>query len=455
MTRAVLVLVVLIAWTRAPAHGQPLDFSAVTALLEAELPALGGGELLLWRDGQEIYRRSFGTFDSTQAIPIASASKWLSAGVLAALVSEDQLAWSDTIGTFLPDYPASLRGVTMRQLFSHTSGLPGDESAAALRNPFITLAEAANRIAAIPLLYTPGTAFDYGGLSMHIAGRVAEVASGLREPSGAAWDSLFVQHLGQPLGMQQTNYETRFSLIEGLTIGATNNPRISGGVASTAGDYARFLQMLLEGGVYRERRVIAEQAVREILSDQTQGATIVGSPYQNYTHLDPTVAATRYGLGNWLERINTEGQAVDHSSQGAFGFSPWIDLEHNVVGVLSVKDRLTRVYPIYREVKQRIRSELEVQTSTRRAQRPSLPTALQVYPNPAPNGAIHVVHDLATSDLAVLSLYDPLGRQIAAQTVAPGQHSPIPLQLPITPGVYWVRLSTDAQHHATSVVRLP
>lgn len=451
MTRAVLLITVLLAWPPANAHGQELDFAAVTALLEAELPPLGGGELILLHDGMEIYRRTFGAFDSTRALPIASASKWLSAGVLATLVRDGQLAWSDTVGTFLPHYPAPLRRVTVRQLFSHTSGLPGDETAAALLNPFISLAEASSRIAAIPLAYAPGTAFDYGGLSMHIAGRIAEIASGTSEPSGAAWDSLFARRLAQPLGMQHTDYETRFSVSEGLAVGATNNPRIGGGAVSTARDYARFLQMLMDEGVYGGQRVIAAQTVREMLSDQTGGATIVGSPYQN----DPMLANIRYGLGNWLERVDAVGHVVDHSSQGAFGFSPWIDLEQNVVGVLSVKDRVEHVSPIYRELKQRIRSAFERIPSTTGG-RPSLPDEVfHIYPNPTLSSTIHVVFPSSVVHESVLTLHDALGRQLAMQRVRPGMAQHLTWQLPATPGVYWVRLSTGTHHHAASVIRLP
>ncbi len=64
----------------------------------------------------------------------------------------------------------------------------------------------------------------------------------------------------------------------------------------------------------------------------------------------------RYGVGVWRERIDEASQQLrEASSQGALGFSPWIDVERNLAGVLSVQSSFSRVVPVYLELKKEIR----------------------------------------------------------------------------------------------------
>ncbi len=64
----------------------------------------------------------------------------------------------------------------------------------------------------------------------------------------------------------------------------------------------------------------------------------------------------RYGVGVWRERIDEASQQLrEASSQGALGFSPWIDVESNLAGVLSVQSSFSRVVPVYLELKKEIR----------------------------------------------------------------------------------------------------
>jgi hypothetical protein len=94
-----------------------------------------------------------------------------------------------------------------------------------------------------------------------------------------------------------------------------------------------------------------------MLSDQTAGAEIVFTPYASYAYLDPALPATRYGVGNWLEVRDPEtGEVYENASQGAFGFSPWIDRRRNLAGVLVVYDSLQSAMPVYWELKNRIRA---------------------------------------------------------------------------------------------------
>ena len=326
------------------------DFSALDTLLQREARKNGGMALVLLKDGVIIYDKSSSGITSDTVIPIASATKWLSAAVIMALVDEGVLSLDDKASKYLDNYTGHHGEMTVRQMFSHTSGLPGHYSSTRipgsddiLSNRKITLAESVDMIAEIELLEDPGTQFYYGGLSMQVAGRIAEVAS------GKDWLTLFEEKVAHPLGMTETDYNG---------LGPTNNPRIAGSIQTSAHQYAQFLQMLLADGTYEGKRILSPNAVNEMLKDQTFGVPIVSSPWQKYEYLLP-VEEVRYGIGCWLEVTDERGNAMEASSQGAFGFSPWIDKDRNLAGVLAVKSRLTKVMPAYLEMKEIIREIID------------------------------------------------------------------------------------------------
>ncbi len=323
------------------------DFAALDTLLEREAPAHGGMALILVKDGEIIYDKGFSGMTTDTVIPIASATKWLSAAVIMALVDEGVLSLDDKAKDYLPNYTGTKGEMTVRQMFSHTSGLPGSSSGipgldTILSNRRITLAESVDMIAEIDLLKDPGTQFYYGGLSMQVAGRIAEVAS------GKEWTALFEEKVAASLEMAHTDYNG---------LGRTNNPRIAGSIRTSAREYMRFLEMLLSGGVYEGRCILSQNAISEMLKDQTCGVPIAYSPWKKFEDIYG-LNEVRYGIGCWGEIVEN-GRLRVASSQGAFGFSPWIDLDRNVAGVLAVKSRFERVMPVYMEVKEIIRDAID------------------------------------------------------------------------------------------------
>ena len=153
---------------------------------------------------------------------------------------------------------------------------------------------------------------------MQVAGHLVQLATG-RE-----WNALVAERLVRPLGLAATTFGS-----------GDNNPRIGGGAVSTARDYARFLAMQLGDGRWRDVRVLSPAAVRALEADQTRGAPIVDSPHRD---------GRRYGIGVWRDRVAPDGAALQVSSQGAFGFSPWLDRERGIAGVLAVTTVLGNVY---------------------------------------------------------------------------------------------------------------
>ncbi len=314
------------------------DFTSLDKLLEQVARKHGGCALVVVKDNRVLYRKGFGTHKTDQVIPIASASKWLSGALLMSFVDEGKLSLDDPVAKFLPEFTNDKANITIRQLFAHTSGLPPE---AGCRNDKRTTLEAcANQIARVKLRAAPGTEFYYGGVSMHVAGRIAEVIN------GKPWNELFVERIATPLGMSRTDF---------FAYGSTGNPRPAGDARSSVDEYARFMQMLLQRGSFNGQRILSETSVAEMHKDQTAGVRIAYTIYERHARLDPDLLLARYGVGVWREKVADNGQLLEASSQGALGFSPWLDVERNLAGVLSVRSSFSLALPDYLAVKDQIR----------------------------------------------------------------------------------------------------
>jgi CubicO group peptidase (beta-lactamase class C family) len=315
------------------------DLSAVTQAFTNTLAHAGiaNGSLLVLKDGQKLHELYAGTYQPSTLRLIASSSKWLSAVVIMSLVDEGVLNLDDTAAKFFPaQYTGQKGAITIRQMFSHTSGLPGDETSDALTSDTITLQQAAQIIATNNLIAAPGTVFCYGGLSMQLAGACAEVAS------GQSWSNLFELRLKRPLGLTATTY------------GSSSNPRIAGGASSTLYEYAIVLQMLLQNGLWGTNRVLSSNAVYVMQQDQTAGAQILCSPYDKYG-----LGNTRYGLGEWREELRSDGSAFQIGSGGAFGFAPWIDTQRKVAGVFMAVNLMANVFAGVQDIKAAVRTAVD------------------------------------------------------------------------------------------------
>ena len=295
--------------------------------------------MVLVKGDKVIYRKSFGRHSADEIVPVASASKWLSGAVIMSLVEEGKLSLDDTVSKYIPEFTGEKASITIRQLFAHTSGLPTEIRC---RNDKKTSLEScASEIAGLKLKSTPGEEFFYAGVSMHVGGRIAEIVS------GKSWNDLFVEKIAAPLGMTQTDF---------FAYGPTKNPRPAGDVRSSADEYARFLQMLLQQGTANDRQILSPASVTEMHKDQTGGARIEYTIYEKHRGLDPNLLLARYGVGMWREKFDlNSGQVQELSSQGALGFTPWIDVERNLAGVISVRSSFSRIMPDYLEIKNEIR----------------------------------------------------------------------------------------------------
>ena len=309
--------------TIAPLHAElKYDFAPVTQQIDGMLqayPLINGASLIVIRNGAVIDEEYFGTYTSTTRIPIASASKWLSALAIERLVEKGQLSWSDTVGKYFPNAPADKLAITLGQLFSHTSGLPGQPDAPCLGDHTnYTLDSCAQQILGLTLQYAPGQGFAYGGNSMQVGGRIAEIAS------GKSWEQLFQDEVTTPLGMPNTSFYY-----------ATANPQIAGGVGATMLDYSHAAQMIAQRGSWNGAPYLLAADIADMQKDQTHGAPVIYTP-------DPL--AYGYGYGEWRNLIDAYGNAVQVSSTGKFGTSPWVDNENGTAAVFLVYSNYSLLY---------------------------------------------------------------------------------------------------------------
>lgn len=323
--------------------GQRYDFSAVDKFIEDHAAAYDDGvAVLVTQNGKVIYKKELDLRVDDKRL-IASCSKWLSGAVIMSLVDEGKLSLTDTVGKFLPIFTQYHKGnITIRQLFSHTSGFPGNSPNHYESSAFMTLESAVDSIAVnTALIHTPGEKFNYGGVSMQVAGRIAEIVS------GKSWQELFNEKIGKPCDMK-ANY----------IIMSFRNPMIAGGVRTSATDYMHFLEMIVNKGVYNNTRVLSETAITTMLQDQTNGAEIENTPYLRNPFSPQPDKPVRYGIGNWIDVVNPDGKILETSSPGAFGTHPWQDEVHHVAGIIFTRTELKKSALVSLQIRQMIRDIL-------------------------------------------------------------------------------------------------
>ena len=300
-----------------PSH--PPTFSPTLTLIHSWLTHgyYTGASLLIVQDTHPLLDLRFGDHTDATVAFIASSGKWLAAATLMTLVDQGLLHLDAPASRVLPELGPTLGRATLRQLLAHTSGYPAYQPDGRHRDDYQLLSESVAQLDPLAPLAEPGRRWVYGGLAMQAAGRMAEVVTG--EP----WEALFQRLIAAPLGMT----ETRFTPVDG---GIGHSPMLGGGARSSVRDYARFLAMLLAGGVAADgRRVLSPAAVAELQADQVGAAEV---PADNFVwQVRGKTHQGIYGLGEWREVVEG-GRALVVSSPSWAGTYPWIDHRHHLFG---------------------------------------------------------------------------------------------------------------------------
>jgi CubicO group peptidase (beta-lactamase class C family) len=281
------------------------------------------------------------------------------------LAEENKLDIGAPVAQYLPEFKNVKVGVegalpkrpmTVHDLMRHTSGLtygvfgtsPIDEMYRKA-NLFVaaSLADMVKTIAGMPLLHQPGEAWEYS-VSTDVLGRVVEVASG-KDLATFVRERIVV-----PLKMNDTGFWVEPSEIARLakfdppsdTAAPTQRPALllgGSGMYSTAGDYARFAQMLLNGGELDGVRILAPKTVALMTSDQLPASTKRHTPLAiSLGPFGPTPEmGTSFGLGFALRvapgRNPLPGSVGDFYWFGITGTHFWVDKAEKLVAVLMVQ----------------------------------------------------------------------------------------------------------------------
>lgn len=264
-----------------------------------------------------LFEKYYGTYLEDTEVYVASAGKWLVAATIAAVVEHTDLSWDDRIDKWLPEFGNGAKAsITLRQLMSHTSGIPSYHKSPQ-KDVYNSLDSAVMDILPLDTIFSPGTRFKYGGLSMQVAGRMAEKAGKTN------FETLFKQYIGVPLNMENTYY-TPVDTSEG------HSPMLAGGARTTLHDYMRFLNMIFHDGMYQGRRILSIESIREMQADQIGDAQVASGEYVEkalgYKH------SGIYGLGEWREKVDCFGNAYQISSPSWAGAYPWINKRDGVYG---------------------------------------------------------------------------------------------------------------------------
>jgi CubicO group peptidase (beta-lactamase class C family) len=308
------------------ATAQPIadtyDFSTVTSRVQEWIDRgyYPGAAVWVAKGDHVVYQRCFGGYTPQTEVFIASAGKWLAAATIMSLVDAGTLSLDDPALKWLPEFKDDPKGrATIRQMLSHTSGYPPYQPEDRPVDKYQTLVESVRHILPLPPAARPGERFEYGGLAMQVAGRMAEVATGLE------WEALFQQRLARPLHMAHTHFAP-------VDQEGGHSPMLGGGARSTLGDYANFLRMVAGNGLFDGTRVLSPNAIRELQSDQLRGAKV--SPGEFVQRVRGRTHDGIYGLGEWREELDAAGNATLISSPSWAGAYPWVDMTAGVYGVI-------------------------------------------------------------------------------------------------------------------------
>jgi CubicO group peptidase (beta-lactamase class C family) len=357
-----------------------------------------GAVLLIARRGQIASLEALGYRDREDGavmtpdtiFRIASMTKPVVSVAAMMLAEEGKLLIADPVSRFVPAF-ANLkvaansddanaksltleplrREMTVQDLLRHTSGLTYAHltgphlkqayEAAGVVDERQTNAEMAEKLAKVPLAYQPGSTWQYG-VSTDMLGRVVEVASGM------SLDRFVGERICRPLGLLSTSFgPIEVSRAAQPQIDSTSGKRppmrdtsvrpnwISGGsgLLSTASDYVRFCQMLLNGGELGRLRLLAPATVALMTSDHLTPETR-RSP--STPVLFGALAPTRelglgFGLGFAVRthsgRNPLPGSVGDFSWSGVTGTYFWIDPRQELVAILMMQAPLQRLHYRY------------------------------------------------------------------------------------------------------------
>jgi CubicO group peptidase (beta-lactamase class C family) len=349
---------------------------------------VAGTVTVVMHRGEEVFRHASGMADReagramtpTTLFRVASQSKAFTSVAAMILIEEGSMALTDPITKWLPGFASATvsvpndsmrpgrrivpvrRPITVRDLLTHSAGMSYGREAwldsaytarglggAAGAGWYFAhknqpICDAVAPLAELPLAAQPGERYVYG-YATDLLGCLVEKASGM------SLDRFFASRITEPLGLRNTTFcvppaeRNRLAVVyarrDGQLVRAPEGPLGQGdyvdgpcrtfsggaGLVSTAGDYARFLEMLRQGGALDGVRVLSPASVALMTRD----------------HVDSLYRGPEWGFGLGFEVLLDPGKAQEFGEKGRWGWggayhsSYWVDPEHELVGVLMVQ----------------------------------------------------------------------------------------------------------------------
>ena len=299
------------------------------------------------------------------------------------------LVWVDGTTSDFTTRPAE-RDITLLDLLTHQSGLTydflGEHPVDALyrrkqlsgsRNSTISLEEFCDSLASMPLLFSPGTAWNYS-FATDVIGRVIEIVT------GSSLDRVMQEMIFNPLGMKDTGFQTSAKNIGRLTHCYYYDPknRITrcvdtskasnylstptllgggGGLLSTLPDYYRFCQMFRQGGELNGKRIISAETIKFMQKNHLyhQGDL---EGYATGAFSENGAEGNGFGIGGSI--VLDPSKTVNATSLGSFSWGGlantyfWIDPDKDLIFIFMTQIIPTGCYPLRQELSERIYDSL-------------------------------------------------------------------------------------------------
>jgi CubicO group peptidase (beta-lactamase class C family) len=333
-----------------PSEEQPpaveLDFSEVDGAFQSfidESAVFDGISYVVVDANATLHTETFGDHTEDLVVMLASTSKVPAVMTLLALHEDPDVAFSvdQPVSTMLP-YEGVYTDRTIVQMVSNTSGMPGLQALTSYGNPFGQTLEDLNHLCTfaasdfvefeacgqqlltneLAASQPAGTSFDYGGSQWQAAGVTAAIAG------NATWNQLVDEYLVVPCGLEVFTFGNPWQELN-LGISSFNgtveslpgqsNPHIGGGAITNLADYAKLLQVHLNGGFCGDQQVLSQAALDRMRVDR--GGVVSINP-------------TPYGMGWW---ISSDNPGV-YDDPGAFGAISFIDVERGIGGYIAIDD---------------------------------------------------------------------------------------------------------------------
>jgi CubicO group peptidase (beta-lactamase class C family) len=402
MFKYTLTLIMALALTGIPIQGQTIKTEKYERIDKiagqlVDQNKIAGASILLLKNNKVIYNKAFGFADietkkqmqTNSIFRIASQTKAITSLAAMMLFEEGKFLLDEPVSRYIPTFknpkvlvcfnskdssyttkPAS-REITIRDLFGHTSGITypvfsiderfnaiyakagiatGIGSRGILKQEILKLSN-------MPLLHNPGEAFTYG-LNTDVLGYLIEIWSGKK------LDVFLKERIFEPLDMNDTYFslpkekenrlvsvyqkvnakleKVKTPIYEGNEI---NYPAVKGvyasggaGLSSTTADYARFLQLLLNKGMYNNTRLIGQKTIALIMENQLNGKVKINGMDEDF----------QFGLGFGL--VTEKNKYLYLSSVGtfywggAFNTHYWADPKEGIIGLIFTQEYMPESY---------------------------------------------------------------------------------------------------------------